>query len=107
MTASWDNHRGISLLSIAGKIVACVILKRILHRLLDHVVSESVWLQEQQGAIDMIDMIFTLCQLQEKCREQNQNLYILFVDLTKAVDTVNRESLWSIFFMAVGFTSAT
>ena len=92
--ASCDNHRGISLLSIAGKIMARVILNRITYHLLDSVVSESqCGFRSNRGTIDMI---FAVRQLQEKCREQNQNLYILFVDLTKAFDTVSREGLWAI-----------
>ena len=43
-----------------------------------------------------IDMIFTARQLQEKCQEQNVDLYMTFVDLTKAFDTVSREGLWKI-----------
>src|SRR5664279_4560745 len=35
-------------------------------------------------------------KLQEKCREQHQDLYLIFIDLTKAFDTVNREGLWKI-----------
>ena len=31
-----------------------------------------------------MDMIFTARQLQEKCREQQRELYAVFVDLTKA-----------------------
>ena len=38
-------------------------------------------------------MIFSLRQLQEKCREQRQPLYIAFIDLTKAFDLVIRQSL--------------
>ena len=41
-------------------------------------------------------MIFTARQLQEKCQEQNINLYMTFVDLTKAFDTTSREGLWKI-----------
>ena len=41
-----------------------------------------------------IDMIFTARQLQEKCQEQNVDLYMTFVDLTKAFDTVSRDGLW-------------
>ena len=41
-----------------------------------------------------IDMIFTARQLQEKCQEQNVDLYMTFVDLTKAFDTVSLEGLW-------------
>ena len=41
-------------------------------------------------------MIFTARQLQEKCQEQNMDLYMAFVDLTKAFDTVSGEGLWKI-----------
>ncbi len=41
-------------------------------------------------------MIFAVRQIQEKCQEQNQDLYMVFVDLTKAFDTVNRDGLWKI-----------
>ena len=40
-----------------------------------------------------IDMVFTARQLQEKCQEQNVDLYMTFVDLTKDFDTVSREGL--------------
>ena len=39
-------------------------------------------------------MIFCARPIQEKCKEQNKDLYILFVDLTKAFDTVSRPGLW-------------
>jgi len=38
-------------------------------------------------------MIFTARQVQEKCREQHQDLYMIFIDLAKAFDSV-REGLW-------------
>ena len=41
-------------------------------------------------------MIVTTRQLQEKCQEQKRDLYMIFVDLTKAFDIVNREGLWNI-----------
>ena len=41
-------------------------------------------------------MIFTARQLQEKCHEQNVDLFMTFVDLTKAFDTVSRDGLWQI-----------
>ena len=41
-------------------------------------------------------MIFTARQLQEKCQEQNVDLYMTFVDLIKAFDTVSREGFWKI-----------
>ena len=41
-------------------------------------------------------MIFTLRQLQEKCREQNKPLHVAFIDLTKAFDTVSRTALYQV-----------
>ena len=41
-------------------------------------------------------MIFTARQLQVKCQEQNVDLYMTFVDLNKAFDTVSRDGLWKI-----------
>ena len=43
-----------------------------------------------------VDMIFVLRQIQEKCREQNIDLFAAFIDLTKAFDTVSRDGLWKI-----------
>ena len=41
-------------------------------------------------------MVFCLRQIQEKCTEQNMELYAVFIDFTKAFDTVSREALWSV-----------
>ena len=41
-------------------------------------------------------MIFAIRQLQAKCLEQRQDLYLLFIDPTKAFDTISRPGLWSI-----------
>ena len=89
-----DNYRGISLLSIAGKIIAKVVLNRLNDHLLDRIVPESqCGFRQNRGTVDMI---FCARQIQEKCREQHRDLYILFVDLTKAFDTVSRPGLWNI-----------
>ena len=90
-----DNHRGISLLSIAGRIIVRVLLNRLNKHL-----EQSGLLPESQCGFrkdrGTIDMIFTARPLQEKCQEQNVDLYMTFVDLTKAFDTVSREGLWKI-----------
>ena len=41
-------------------------------------------------------MIFTARQLHEKYQEQNVDLYVMFIDLTKAFETVSRDGLWKI-----------
>ena len=41
-------------------------------------------------------MIFAGRQIQIKFREQNRDLFIIFINHTKAFDTVDREALWKI-----------
>ena len=41
-------------------------------------------------------MMFAARQLQEKCQEQHRHLFRAFLDLTKAFDTICRESFWNI-----------
>ena len=89
-----DNHRGISLLSIAGKILARVLLNRLNSHLEKGLLPESqCGFRKSRGTVDMI---FAARQLQEKCQEQNMDLYSTYVDLTKAFDTVSRDGLWKI-----------
>nr|VZI24094.1 unnamed protein product [Spirometra erinaceieuropaei] len=89
-----DNHRGISLLNIAGKIFARILLNRLNNHLEQGLLPESqCGFRRYRGTTDMI---FADRQLQEKCQEMRTHLYSTFVDLTKAFDTVNREGLWKI-----------
>jgi len=41
-------------------------------------------------------MIFSLHQLQQKCRKPRIHLYVAFIDLTKTFDLVKREGLFKI-----------
>ena len=88
-----NNYRGISLLIVVGKVFARVVLKRL------QVLAEQVYPELQCGFCanrSTVDMIFSLRQLQEKCREQRQPLFIAFIDLTKAFDLVSRDGLFKI-----------
>ena len=83
------NYRGISLLSVVGKVLADILLQRL----------SDVYPESQHGyrsGRGTIDGIFTVRQLMEKTREQRCNLYIAFIDFTKAFDTVNRQLLFSL-----------
>ena len=58
-----DKHRGISLLSIAGKILARILLNRITEYLVDSMVSESqCGFRHNRGTMDMV---FAIRQLQK------------------------------------------
>ena len=41
-----------------------------------------------------VDQIFTLKQIGEEAREKKRKGYVVFIDLEKAYDRVNREALW-------------
>nr|VZI37437.1 unnamed protein product [Spirometra erinaceieuropaei] len=87
-----DNHRGISLLNIGGKIFAHILLNRLNNHLEQGLLPETqCGFRRHRGTTDMI---FAARQLQEKCQEMRTHLHSTFVDLTKAFDTVNREGLW-------------
>ena len=89
-----DNYRGISLLSVAEKILARIILTRIIVHLVDEIYPETqCGFRSGRGTIYMI---FCLRQVAEKAREKNSDLYMVFVDLTKAFDSVNRDALWKV-----------
>lgn len=88
-----NNYRGISLLSIVGKVFARVILIRL------QTLAEQVYPESQCGfraGRSTADMVFSLRQLQEKCREQKMPLYVAFIDLTKAFDLISRDGLFKV-----------
>ncbi|BHF85558.1 hypothetical protein SprV_1002872500 [Sparganum proliferum] len=89
-----DNHRGICLLNIAGKIFAHILLHS-LHNYLD----QSVLAKSQCGFRryrGTMDRIFATHQLQEKCQEMRTHLHPSFVVLTNAFDRVNCDELGNI-----------
>ena len=88
-----NNYQGISLLVIVGKVYAWVMLKRL------QILAAHIYPETQCGfraERSTIDMVFSLKQLQEKCREQHKHLYIAFIDLTKVFNFVSRDGLFKI-----------
>lgn len=78
-----NNYQGISLLNIAGKAFARVTLVHL------QTLASCIYPESQCGfraGWSTVDMIFSLCQLQEKCPEQQMPLYVAFIDLKKAFD---------------------
>ena len=80
------NYRGIYLVAHAGK----VLLKVIAGRLCDYCERENILPGEQCGfrpQCSTFDMMFVVRQLQELARKDTP-LYLCFIDLTKAYDSV-------------------
>ena len=91
--SSCDNWRGISLLDVGGKLFKKIIQQRL------QTVAERVLPDTQCGfrsGRGCVDMIFCTRQLVEKAIEHNTKLFMLFIDLRKAYDSIPREALWCV-----------
>ena len=88
-----NNYRGITMLSVPGKILSRIILQRLIDAL-DEI------LRDQQMGLRTIrsctDHIATLRIIAEQSLEWNTSLYIPFIDFEKAFDSVDHSTLWKI-----------
>lgn len=91
--ADCTNYRGISLLSVAGKVLARIITNRLQAAFGPLLPESQAGFRPMRGTTDMM---FVLRQLQEKAQEQHTQMHAVFIDLKKAFDTVNRDALWLI-----------
>ena len=89
------NYRGIPLVAHAVKVLHEVIAGR----LSDYCGRENILPEEQCGfrpQRSTVDMMFAVRRLQELARKKDTPLYLCFVDLTKAHDSVDRTLLWDV-----------
>ena len=88
-----SNYRGIMLLSVPGKV-----LNRILFERMKEAVDSK--LREQQVGFlrnrSCANQIASLRIIVEQSMEWNSPLYINFIDYEKALDSVDRETLWKL-----------
>ncbi|BHF71520.1 hypothetical protein SprV_0401457800 [Sparganum proliferum] len=88
-----ENYRGISLIDVAAKIFAIVLLRRF------QAVRDSRTRPNQAGFCagrGCADQIFTLRRILEFRHSYQQPTAVCFVDFAAAFDSVHRESLWRI-----------
>ena len=86
-----DSWRRISLLDVVGKLFAKIMQSRLQVVVEDLVPDSQCGFRKGRGCINMM---FCARQLVEKAREHNTNMYMLFVDLRKAYDSIPRQTLW-------------
>ncbi len=87
------SYRGISLLSIPGKVYGKVIIKRV-HQLPEGKISEEQGgLRKGRGCVDQI---FCFRMVVEKILAKGKKLYAAFMDLEKAYDRVDWLALWDV-----------
>jgi len=85
-----DNYRGISLIAIAGKVFAVLLMLRILSVANKKLLEAQSGFRPERGTPDEI---FVIRQLLERCRDYKVPLSLCFVDISKAYDSVDRPSL--------------
>jgi len=92
-TKECKNYRGISLLAVAGKAFAWIILKRIKRKVEARLRENQAGFRSGRGCVDQI---YALRILLEKCLEYKIPGVVTFVDFKAAFDSVHRPSLWRI-----------
>ena len=88
-----DNYRGISFLVVTSKLFTRVILNRVQTVIDRQLMAEQAGFRANRSTIDQI---FILKMAMEKSREFNKPIFMCFIDIQKAYDSVNRELLWKI-----------
>jgi hypothetical protein len=87
------NWRGISLLSIPGKVYTLLLLHRVGQQLEGRLHEAQCGFRPGRGTVDAM---FVVRQLVAKSREFRSPLAMAFIDLAKAYDTINRTALWQV-----------
>ena len=87
------NYRGITLLSITGKVFNRIILERMKDTVDLHLRDNQAGFRKNRSCLDQIA---TLGIIAEQSLEWNSPLLINFVDYEKAFDSIHRGTLWSI-----------
>lgn len=94
-----SNHRTISLIVHASKVLLKIIARRIERQYGLEMAEEQAGFVEGKGTREQIVNIRTIM---EKCRGHNMSLYLCFIDYTKAFDCVRHTDLWDI-MIKMGF----
>ena len=92
-TRECNNYRGVTLLSVPGKVFARILLDRIRQQLLTHQRPEQSGFTPKRSTVDRI---LGLRVLTERMREFGRGLLAAYIDFRKAFDSVSRDGLWRI-----------
>ena len=96
------SYRGISLLSIAGKVYAALLLHRTVEQIEPKLHEAQNGFRKGRGTTDAMFTLRSLVntvarhQLPTAPDEVTPTLAIAFVDFTKAYDSISREALWQV-----------
>ena len=87
------NYRTIALIPHASKILLKIMQKRLERKMEDILPEEQAGFRKSRGTRDHIA---NLRWLMESMREYQQDVYMCFIDYTKAFDSVDHDTLWAV-----------
>jgi hypothetical protein len=88
-----NNYRGICLQDLIARYVSSIISSRLLKMLKEHGIEEQLGCQPLRGCRDALFIVRSALQIRHK---HMLATWVLFVDLVKAFDTIDRELLFEI-----------
>ena len=88
-----NSYRGISLLTLGNKILTNIIHTRLTNRIERSLLETQNAYRRNRGTTDAI---FSLRRLIELHRNQTKPLYIVYVDIKKAFDSLPRDAIWEV-----------
>ena len=86
-----SNSRGISLLSVVGKLFGRVLIKRVRARTECAIGQEQFGFRQGRGCMDQV---FAARQVCEKYLSNGKDVFWAFMDLENAYDTIDRHGMW-------------
>ena len=87
------NYRGISLLSVPGKVYGRLVIERVRKLTERSVRDEQGGFRKGRGCVDQVFMLKNIC---EKYLEKCKDVFVAFMDLEKAYDRVDRKAMWQV-----------
>jgi hypothetical protein len=88
-----SNYRGISLINVPCKVHTMIVQERVKAQLEASLSPTQFGFRPGRGTPDAV---FTLRQLQHAALRSRSPLYVAYIDLKSAFDTVSREGLWTL-----------
>uniref|UniRef100_A0A3P9JM39 ribonuclease H n=1 Tax=Oryzias latipes TaxID=8090 RepID=A0A3P9JM39_ORYLA len=90
------SFRGISLLSVVGKVYGRVLINRVVEGTECMIGEEQCGFRRGRGCVDQVFVVRQVC---EKFLAKGRKVFWAFMDLEKAYDRIDREALWVVLSM--------